>query len=1112
MTFCKIRTAGFLALPLSLLVSAQIGEEKLSTGEPEGRIEQRKHYFEAPRLFPNNYVPATARWEGIRQVDAMIAAQKASKRQTASADGVEKWTFIGPQPLLPLATGQAVFSGTPFASGHISALAVDPRNGNVVYAGAVTGGVWKTTDGGENWVPLTDDQPALAIGALAIDPNNPDTIYAGTGEANSGFYGAGVLKSTDGGKTWLHIPGPFAGPLNAGTGSARFEALAVNPNDSRILIAAVFHSPASTRGGIYRSTDAGLTWSAVLTTAIASDIAWDSGNPAIAYAALRFSGTGTTTGIYKTTDFGATWAAANGTGSAVLPAANLFGRTKIAVAPSSPGTVYIGVQDASPGRSGFLLGLFRTTDGGTTWLRNSTAPDYCQPQCFYNNTLAVHPKNPNLVIAGGLYIYRTTNGGASWANIYRSSDGVAVHVDHHALAFTPDGSKLYNGNDGGMYSTPNPEAAVPRWADLNRTLGITQFYPGISFHPDNPNIGFGGTQDNGTLQYAGDLAWEMSFGGDGGYTAIDQAWPDLTYNTYVGISVQRSSKSGNYQSYRQLTNGFLPGERAAFISPFVMDPVNPQRLYHGAGRLYRSDDSAGRWNPISPDLGGEQTRGVVFTIAVSPQDSNIVYAGTTDGRVWLTVEANKGSGASWVNRTPGLPLRSMNSIAVDEINPQIVYVATSGYSGFGNDTAGHVFKSINGGETWMDVSGKLPNVPVNIVITDPDIPNTIYIGTDLGVFRSRTGGNEWEPLMDGLPRVICNDLRLHRKSRTLRVATYGRGMWDMMLPIVGASQQPQIASVTPASILPGQDTTVTVTGSNFTKDTELRWNGSPIATQLVNGGELRGVIQAALIPGSGRATIAAFTLAEGAGLSNLRNIEVGGAPVITDISLQGTVKGPLVAGSLGVITGQNLAPMTTSVESPLGASLGGVSVEAGTGYVPILSVSPTKIVFQLPWGYLGYTRADIAVVNGTRATPLTQVEVRNYAPALQTMNGVGSGQGDIKIQGSATIAAPVGAFPDARPARKGETIAIRASGLGSVSLPPGSGTTPVAATPNLTRIPVVTIGGKNAPVLFSGLADGTIGEYVVRVLVPQDAPSGAAVDLQLTIVGVPSNKVTLAVE
>ena len=1111
MTLCKIL---FSSIATALFLSAQLHNEALSIGEPEGRIEQRQHYFDFPRSFPNGYVPGDARWQALRYVDGMIAAQKKTRRTTAAADGTEKWTFIGPRPLLPLATGQAVFNGTPYSSGRIAAIAVDPRNGDVVYAGTATGGVWKTTDGGQNWLPLTDDQPSLNVGALALDPGNPDTIYVGTGEANSGFYGAGILKSTNGGRTWQHIPGPFAGPLTAGTGGARFDGLAVNASNPQIVIAAVIHTPVATRGGIYRSIDGGLNWSLVLTGANGSDVVWDPGSPAVGYAAMRFSGATPTAGIYKTTDFGATWVTANGTGTAILPAFTSIGRTKIAVAPSSPGTLYIGIQDATAGRTGFLNGLFRTVDGGTTWARSNTAPDYCQPQCSYNNALAVHPQNPNILIVAGLYNYRTSNGGASWANIYRSSDGVAVHVDHHALAFTADGSKLYDGNDGGMYSTPNPEAAAPRWSDLNQTLGITQFYPGISFHPDTPSIGFGGTQDNGTVFYSGDLAWEMSFGGDGGYTAIDQAWPDITYNNYVGISVYRSSKANTYQGYRQLTNGFQNGERASFISPFVMDPVNPQRLYFGAGRLYRSEDSAGRWDPISPDLGGEVSRGVVYTIAVSPQDSNIIYAGTTDGKVWLTAQGNLGSGSTWVDRTAGLPLRTVNYIAVDQVNPLIAFVAMSGYSGFGGDTAGHVFRTVNGGESWTDVSGNLPNVPANAVLTDPDLPNTIYAATDVGVFRSRSGGTDWEVLGEGLPRVVAMEIQLHRKSRTLRVATYGRGMWDLNLPIA-ASQRPVIAAVSPENVPPGsaeQNAAITITGSNFVRDTELRWNGIPIATEFVSGSELRGIIPGSAIAGSGRATIAAFTPAEGAGLSNLKNVEVGGAPVITDIALIGTVKGPLVAGSLGVITGTNLAPMRRSVESPLPAGLSGVSVEADGDPVPLRSVSPTRIEFQLPWFYNGYSRTNMTLVNGTRRTQPVSVDIRAYAPALLTMNGQGTGQGEIRIEGTASVAAATGEFPDSRPARKGETIEIRATGLGSVSLAPSTGSNPVVATPNLTRIPIVTLAGKSAPVLFSGLANGAVGAYVVRVLVPQDAASGSQVELQLTISGFASNMVTLAIE
>jgi len=356
----------------------------------------------------------------------------------------------------------------------VTALAIDPRDNNTVYLGAVEGGVWKTTDGGATWKPIADDQPSLAIGSIALDPKFPDTVYVGTGEENfcyDCYYGAGILKSTNGGASWMPIQGPF---LHLSIGS-----LAISPTDSQVILG-------TAGNGIYRSPDGGATWTRVL-TGTGTSVVFHPTDGNTAYAGLGNISGSSTNGVYKSTDGGQTWNSIPGSGANALPTTN-FGRVTIALAPSTPTTLYAAVHDS---KSDGLLDIYKSTDGGATW--NATnAPDICSgiQQCWYDMVISVHPKNPNVVYAGGsLTIIRTMDGGATWSRLpydgvaFTGPNGVGMHTDQHAFVFTADASKLYIANDGGVYSTTDVTNSQVNWTELNDTLAITEFYPGLSIHP-----------------------------------------------------------------------------------------------------------------------------------------------------------------------------------------------------------------------------------------------------------------------------------------------------------------------------------------------------------------------------------------------------------------------------------------------------------------------------------------------------------------------------------------------------------------------------------------------------------------------------------------------------
>ena len=412
------------------------------------------------------------------------------------------------------------------------------------------------------------------------------------------------------------------------------------------------------------------------------------------------------------------------------------------------------------------------------------------------------------------------------------SDGLVAHTDHHALAFAADGSRLYDGNDGGVFSTASVGSAAVVWKNLNPTLAITEFSSNVSIDPSDPRIAYAGTQDNGTLRYSGGPLWEQTVGGDGGWTAIDPALPDIWYGAFQGPQIYKLSGLMSFNTINSpflggspvLNNGILLTDRFLAYGPLVLDPSNPQRLYYGSQRLYQSDDGAGTWKAISNDLAAPN--GAIAAIAVSPADPTAVAVGTTTGKLQITNGERQGAGTPWADRSSGLPARTISQVIFDPVAPETLYVTFSGFSGFASvDDTGHVFKTTDFGITWTNISGSLPNIPINDIVADPDLPGVLYIATDIGVFQSTDGGGSWSTLSAGLPRVLVRSINLHRRSRTLRAVTYGRGMWDLALPAAGASKPPRIDGVTPAAVT--GPVALTISGSNFTPGTVVRWNGTP---------------------------------------------------------------------------------------------------------------------------------------------------------------------------------------------------------------------------------------------------------------------------------------------
>jgi uncharacterized protein (TIGR03437 family) len=1061
----------------------------------------RQEWFYSQRQYPLGRIPAGARVNAIaaiRRVEAAARQQRPLGQATAHAADPNKWTLIGPRP-----TGAG---STNITAGRVNAIAIDPRDNNTVYIGAAEGGVWKTADGGANWTPLTDDQPSIANGAIALDPANPDIVYVGTGEENfsgDSYYGAGILKSTDGGQTWTNIVGPF---LRAVIGS-----MAIHPSNGQVLLC-------TTSTGIWRSEDGAANWTRVL-SGVGTFVLFDPTNGDIAYAALGNTGGSTLNGVYKSTDGGITWSPSNGSGANAIPSQGT-GRISMAIANSSTNTLFASIENTATGSSGRLLGIWKTTDGGQTWNQlpiPASLVTLWGGQVWYNNAIAVSPTDPSVVWAGGTPLFRSLDGGSTWAQVSQvGPNGVQIHVDQHLFVFTNDGSKLYLANDGGIYSTADAGASRVNFTDLNATLAITQFYPGFSVHPSDPNIAIGGTQDNGTQRFSGNLSWSNVTCGDGGNTAIDSAVPTVMYSACQNIAINVFGAPG----WIAADYGIDQTDRTQFIAPLVIDSSNPQTLYFGTYRLWRSADSGGKWAPASSDLtGGKAT---IKTIGIAPSDSNTVYAGTSDSLIRATRNALDPKGATWVKSGAGLPPRVVTHVAADPIDPTIAYATFSGFA-TGSDTLGHVFKTVDAGANWADFSGNLPNLPVNDLVVDPDIPGTFYVGTDAGVEISSDNGATWNTLGAGLPRVVVHSLVLQRATRTLVAATHGRSVWQIGVPLAGASAQPVISSIVPDSANSGIGPfSIAVTGLNFGPNSKARWNGQVRGTAFFDSTHLQVAIPSEDVAAVGRASITVFNADPGTGTSNAMVFKIGPAPVSSSNAAVSaafpTGGSSLGQRSIASLYGTGLSAVTAVADAlpPLPATLGGTTLTLGGNFVPLFFVSPGQINFQVPFlNVTGPTQFPLVIQQGLFSTTIT-VTLAQYAPAIFTANAQGTGQASALINGTASVAAPAGAFPGSRPVKKGEFLQLYCTGLGDVRTRPGLGA-PSPGNPPTTTLtnPAITLGNEPldpALVVFSGLAPGFVGLYQVNFQIPPTAASGDAVPVRLAIGGFTSNTATIAIQ
>ena len=729
----------FLILTV-VLINFYFQETKGNKIFSETNIDKSKNYpnewFDYQRIYPY----ATLNTENyLKAMKSALALTQKSTRTDIN------WELVGPTNI----------------GGRISDIEIHPNTPNTLYVGGASGGILKSTDGGSSWTNIFNDIPTIGIGDMAIDPENENIIYAGTGESNASsntFLGSGIYKSTDAGNSWTNIG------LES---TAYIGRIIVDKSNSENIFVAACGNLFSKNGnrGIYKSTNGGTDWEKILfltDSTSAMDIVQHPSSPNTLYATMweRYRGLnyrrsfGETSGIWKTTDGGTTWSEL----TSGLPTGTDIGRIGITIAESNPNVLYAFYETETGAR------VYKTTNGGTSWTRTNDGALSGMNSTFgwYFGQIRVDPQDENRVFALGQSFYRTENGGTSW-----SESSGSMHVDHHAMIFVDN--KIWDGNDGGLYYSTNNGSA---WTKVNN-LPLTQFYD-IALDSLNSNRLLGGTQDNNSIQTTtgNDNDWQAVLGGDGMYCLIDYTNSNTYYCEYQWGGVYRFENG--YETYI----GFY-GDRTNWSTPYILHPTNPNILYLGTYQVQKSTNKGDSWSAISGDLtqGGEGSYHTLTTIDVSKLDPNIIITGSADGRVNITTN----DGASWTDITSGLPNRWITRVKADPFDVNTIYATVSGFRF--DEAFSHIYKSTNLGLSWIAIDGNLPEIPVNVIIIDPDVAGTYYIGTDAGAFITEDGGENWESITSSLPNVPIMAMEFNHNTRMLYIGTFGLSAYKAHFPI-----------------------------------------------------------------------------------------------------------------------------------------------------------------------------------------------------------------------------------------------------------------------------------------------------------------------------------------
>ena len=728
----------------------------------------------------------------VVSVSPVLSAAQRAAQTPATAGDVDpallrqlKWRPVGPANM----------------GGRVSAIAVDPRKPYTIYAGLGTGGIMKTTDNGTSWSGVFEKETVASIGAIAVTPSDPNIVWAGSGEANgrnSSSWGDGVYRSADGGGTWV----------NKGLRNTHSIArIVIDPGDPNTLyVAAMGHLWGyNQERGVYKTTDGGATWTHSLKideTVGCIDLVIDPSNSRVLYAAMyhrlrkpwSFASGGPGGGIYKTTDGGGTWNKL----TRGLP--ETTGRIGLDVYRARPSTVYAVIESDAGGQSAIgefrsrAGGVFRSDDSGDTWTRKSDLT----PRSFYFSQIRVDPADDKRVYILGFLVHVSDDGGKT----FREDGARLVHVDHHDMWIDPNNTDhLLLGNDGGLYASYSRSKS---W-DFFNNMAVGEFYR-VTVDMGRPYRIAGGLQDN--QSWIGPSAtrgkdgitnadWRNLGGGDGFYVAIDPTDPDIIYaESQEAYAFRLNMRTGQRKSIRPVPKEGSEGFRFHWNAPLLLSHHDPTVLYLAGNRVFRLTERGDRWTIISPDLttrdtskvltvgSGAENHCTVYTLAESPLNKQILWAGTDDGKVWVTTNADA-IAPSWTDLTPAVLKTGarvsglwVSRLEASHHEEATAFLAIDGHTS--DIFSPFAFMTTDHGRTWKSITGNLPpDGPVKVIREDPRNKDLLYAGTEFGFFVSFDRGGHWTKLDNGLPTVAVDDIVVHPRDHDLVIGTHGRSIYVM---------------------------------------------------------------------------------------------------------------------------------------------------------------------------------------------------------------------------------------------------------------------------------------------------------------------------------------------
>jgi photosystem II stability/assembly factor-like uncharacterized protein len=732
-----MRVFTLLKLPVVLIMllftaSRYNKTNKQIEGEASSEAFEALQFLGNAAAFPNANVPSDAygkAWDFYKRNFNYTAA----KSQSTS------WTSLGPNNV----------------GGRTNCIAIDPSDTNIVWLGSASGGLWKSTVGGiglNAWQYIATGFPVAGVASIAIDPLNHSIMYIGTGETydygtslnglvvrtTRGSHGIGILKSIDGGNTWTHS-------LNWLYQQERTVwDLIINPQNSNTIYAA-------TTEGVYKSSDAGINWSLVLNETMVMDLDIDATDTTILYAGVG-NLSSASHGLYRTNNAGASWSQLSGG----LPAAG-DGRITVHVHQANSNIVLAHITNRFA-----TIGLYRSINKGLSWTLLSNNSLIASFQGWYAKCLMTKPNDSSKIFVGGVNLFQSIDNGISFNQVTSYTPSLINTVpwsDLHGLITSPnDPDKLYLLTDAGLYRSNNFGL---NWYWCANGYNVSQFYQGSVSYSDS-TVMIGGLQDRNSQSYNSANNWNAIGGGDGTFNAIDPTNDSYKYYASQYLNIQTSF------------SGFIfSGNNPAFIAPFMLAPTNPLTIYAGDEYLNVSTDQGATWNSSFQVDNGNP----ILAMDISRQDEFKVYLATAPSVTsQMGVFYSTDGGTNFTNVSSGLPNRYPRDIAIDPINDDTAYIV---FSGFG---AGHVYKTINNGATWTDVSASLPDVPFHTIFVNPNNSNEIFAGSDLGVFTSSDAGLTWQAMNNGLPQsVFIFDLKYSPSNNALLAFTHGNGVYTIPL-------------------------------------------------------------------------------------------------------------------------------------------------------------------------------------------------------------------------------------------------------------------------------------------------------------------------------------------